>query len=99
MDVWYVVLNNGRSPFMLHSDEQDLFQPWSHQHYIMSISHQRISVPGTFSTVCEEMMWDSGIVTNYVLQPEFRKCWDDFNKMKTKRLSNHMSQYFIHNRT
>ncbi len=29
-----------------------------------------------------------------VLQPEFWKCWDDFlnlNKMKTKRLSNHMS--------
>ncbi len=37
-----------------------------------------------------------------LLQPEFRKCWDVFlslNKMKTKRLSNHMSQYFIHNRT
>ncbi len=35
-------------------------------------------------------------------QPEFRKCWDVFlnlNKMKTKRISNHMSQYFIHNRT
>ncbi len=38
----------------------------------------------------------------YFLQPEFWKCWDVFlnlNKMKTKRLSNHMSQYFIHNRT
>ncbi len=37
-----------------------------------------------------------------IVQPEFRKCWDVFlnlNKMKTKRLSNHMSQYFIHNRT
>ncbi len=36
------------------------------------------------------------------LQPEFRKCWDVFlnwNKMKTKRIPNHMSQYFIHNRT
>ncbi len=33
---------------------------------------------------------------------EFWKCWDVFlnlNKMKTKRISNHMSQYFIHNRT
>ncbi len=35
-------------------------------------------------------------------QAELRKCWDGFlylNKMKAKRLSNHMSQYFIHNRT
>ncbi len=32
------------------------------------------------------------------LHPEFRKCWDVFfylNKMKTKIISNHMSQYFI----
>ncbi len=38
---------------------------------------------------------------SFWLQPEFRKCWDVFlnlNKMKTKRLSNHMSQYF-YNRT
>ncbi len=37
-----------------------------------------------------------------ILKPEFRKCWDIFlhlNKMKTKRLSNHMSPYFIHNIT
>ncbi len=37
-----------------------------------------------------------------LIQPEFQKCWDVFlnlNKMKTRRLSNHMSQYFIHNRT
>ncbi len=36
------------------------------------------------------------------LQPEVRKCWDilkNLNKMKTKQISNHMSQYFIHNRT
>ncbi len=32
------------------------------------------------------------------LHPEFWKCWDVFfylNKMKTKIISNHMSQYFI----
>ncbi len=32
------------------------------------------------------------------LQPEIRKCWEFFlhlNKMNTKRLSNHMSQYFF----
>ncbi len=36
-----------------------------------------------------------------MLQPEFRKCWDVFlnlNKMETKRLSNHLSQYFIHSK-
>ncbi len=35
------------------------------------------------------------------IQPELQKCWDvlNLNKMKTKRISNHMSQYFIHNRT
>ncbi len=36
------------------------------------------------------------------VQAKFRKCWDFFffaTKMKTKRLSNHTSQYFIHNRT
>ncbi len=41
--------------------------------------------------------------SEFELQPEFQKCWDVFflnlNKMKTKRLSNHMSPYFIHNRT
>ncbi len=35
-------------------------------------------------------------------QPEFFKCWYVFlnlNEMKTKRLSNDMNHYFIHNRT
>ncbi len=31
--------------------------------------------------------------------PEMLGRFLNFNKMKTKRLSNHMSQYFIHNRT
>ncbi len=31
--------------------------------------------------------------------PEMLGCFLNLNKMKTKRLSNHMSQYFIHNRT
>ncbi len=31
--------------------------------------------------------------------PEMLGRFLNLNKMKTKRLSNHMSQYFIHNRT
>ncbi len=34
-----------------------------------------------------------------IIQSELRKCWDVFlnlKKMKTKKLSNHTSQYFIH---
>ncbi len=31
--------------------------------------------------------------------PEMLGRFLNFNKMKTKRFSNHMSQYFIHNRT
>ncbi len=37
--------------------------------------------------------------TNMYIQPELMGRFLNLNKMKTKRLSNHMSQYFIHNRT
>ncbi len=35
----------------------------------------------------------------YILIPEMLGRFLNLNKIKTKRLSNHMSQYFIHNRT
>ncbi len=37
------------------------------------------------------------IITTWI--PEMLGSFLNLNKMKIKRLSNHMSQYFIHNRT
>ncbi len=54
------------------------------------------------SEIILKLYTDFMLKKHFLLQPEFQKCWDFFfflNKMKTKRLSNHMSQYFIHNRT
>ncbi len=50
-----------------------------------------------FGKVCSSHYWQSSL-----LQPEFPEMLGrllNLNEMKTKIISNHMSQYFIHNRT
>ncbi len=38
-------------------------------------------------------------LNHYTTQiPEMLGCFSNFNKIKTKKNLNHMSQYFIHNR-
>ncbi len=70
------------------------------------MSNPRRSCGVQCQRICTIMYWvrkGSIVQMSYIkLQPEFRKCWDVlfyFNKIKTKRLSNHMSQYFTQKRT
>ncbi len=49
-----------------------------------------------FAIIKEQHCIDQPFTTRI---PEMLGRFLNLNKMKTKRLSNHMSQYFVHNRT
>jgi len=92
-------------PWVEATPNNMIFSPWNANFTRRTLPKTRILPPGTGSNWAGFVVKTGNPANNQLLLvyttriPEMLGRFLNLNKMKTKRLSNHMSQYFIHNRT